>query len=95
MLTLQCYHSKRELTAVRREMTAVKDAKSSDTSKTSTCTPILDLTTQSSLFQIAKNLTAWKKIFNRIAVLNSKISKKRMVFTDLNQLIEKKPTLLF
>lgn len=53
-------------------------------------THILDLTTQPSLFQIAKNLTAWKKIFNRIAVLNSKISKKRKIITDLNQLMEKR-----
>lgn len=48
----------------------------------------LDSTTQASLFQIAKNLTAWKKIFNRTAVLNSKISKKRKIITDRNQLIE-------
>lgn len=56
------------------------DARSSGISETSTCTPILDLTTQSTLFQRAKNLTAWKKIFNRIAVLNSKISKKRKAY---------------
>lgn len=36
-----------------------------------------------------------KTIFNRIAVLNSKISKKRKVSTDLNQLIEKKPKVVF
>lgn len=36
-----------------------------------------------------------KKIFNRIAVLNSKISRKRKISTDLNQLIEKKPKVVF
>lgn len=30
-------------------------------------------------------------MFNRIAVLNSKISKKRKIITDLNQLIEEEP----
>lgn len=52
--------------------------------------------TRSSLVQRAKNFNSLeegkkkkkkrKKIFNRTAVLNSKISKKRI--TDLNQLIE-------
>ena len=53
--------------------------------------------TGSSLVQRAKNFNSLeeeekkkkkKKIFNRTAVLNSKISKKRKRITDLNQLIE-------
>jgi len=56
------------------KITAIKMQKSSGTTKTSTCTSILDLTTQSSLVQIAKNLTVFlgkKKIFNRTAVSSS------------------------
>ena len=53
--------------------------------------------TGSSLVQRAKNFNSLeeeekkkkrKKIFNRTAILNSKISKKRKRITDLNQLIE-------
>lgn len=44
---------------LRMKITAIKMQKSSGTTKTSTCTSILDLTTQSSLVQIAKNLTVW------------------------------------
>lgn len=36
-------------------------------------------------------MNSWGKIFNRIAVLNSKISKKRKRITDRTQLVEKKP----
>lgn len=44
---------------LRMKITAIKMQKSSGTPKTSTCTSILDLTTQSSLVQIAKNLTVF------------------------------------
>lgn len=76
---------------LRKKITAIKMQKSSGTTKTSTCTSILDLTTQSSLVQIAKNLTVFfgkKNLQQDICVLIYKISKKRKINTHLNPLTE-------
>lgn len=77
---------------LRMKITAIKMQKSSGTTKTSTCTSILDLTTQSSLVQIAKNLTVffWEKknLQQDSCVLIYKISKKRKINTHLNPLTE-------
>lgn len=76
---------------LRKKITAIKMQKSSGTTKTSTCTSILDLTTQSSLVQIAKNLTVFfgkKNLQQDSCVLIYKISKKRKINTHLNPLTE-------
>lgn len=76
---------------LRMKITAIKMQKSSGTPKTSTCTSILDLTTQSSLVQIAKNLTVFlgkKNLQQDSCVLIYKISKKRKINTHLNPLTE-------
>lgn len=78
---------------LRMKITAIKMQKSSGTTKTSTCTSILDLTTQSSLVQIAKNLTGFfggekKNLQQDSCVLIYKISKKRKINTHLNPLTE-------
>lgn len=76
---------------LRMKITAIKMQRSSGTTKTSTCTSILDLTTQSSLVQIAKNLTVWgwkKNLQQDSCVPIYKISKKRKINTHLNPLTE-------
>lgn len=77
---------------LRMKITAIKMQKSSGTTKTSTCTSILDLTTQSSLVQIAKNSTVFfggkKNLQQDSCVLIYKISKKRKINTHLNPLTE-------
>lgn len=80
---------------LRMKITAIKMQKSSGTTKTSTCTSILDLTTQSKSSSNSQEFNRGvflggkkKNLQEDSCVLIYKISKKRKINTHLNPLTE-------